>query len=169
MKKYTLSESKLREIIRECVKNALEEGQGWNLLKNNFKDVWNGECVDPEKGEYRNFVNTGNADGFDHDFYDEEGQSTNNPGGYYGQRANKKINKGFTGKLGRAAAGAALMGANKLGKAWRKWGQSVEDADSKPNPMYSESQMKKNEGVIKLTESNLREMISKELKNILKK
>ena len=61
------------------------------------------------------------------------------------------------------------MGVNKLGKAWRNWGKNVEDADSKPNPMYSESQMKKNEDVIKLTESNLREMISEELKNILKK
>lgn len=168
MKKYTLTESRLRGIIRECVKNALEEGQGWNLLKNNFKNVWNGECVDPEKGEYRNYINTGDTDGIDRGFYDEEGQSTNNPTNGQGKR-NKEINKGFTGKLGRAAAGAALMGANKLGKAWRKWGQSVEDADSKPNPMYSESQMKKNEGVIKLTESNLRKMISEELKNILKK
>lgn len=168
MKKYTLSESKLREIIRESVKNALEEGQGWNLLKNGAKDVWKGNRVDPEKGEYKNYIKSGNAYGFDDDYYDEEGQSTNNPTNGQGKR-NKEINKGLTGKAGRAAAGAALMGVNKLGKAWRNWGKNVEDADSKPNPMYSESQMKKNEDVIKLTESNLREMISEELKNILKK
>ena len=65
MKKYTLSESKLREIIRESVKNALEEGQGWNLFKNSAKDVWKGNRVDPEKGEYKNYIKSGNAYGFD--------------------------------------------------------------------------------------------------------
>ena len=156
MAKYTLTESKLRDMIREAIEEAMmDEGLGWDTFKGSIKDVLKGDCIDPTKDEYKNFIKSGNAYNFDYDYYnpDNENQGTNNPTNWEG-KPNKRINKGLRGKVGRAAAGAALMGANKLGKAWRKWGENVEDADSKPNPTYR-------------NESKLRGMIREAVKNAL--
>lgn len=152
MAKYRVTENRLRGMIRESVAEILE-GQGWNLFKNRAKDVWNGRYENPDKGDFKNFVKTGNPDGFDEDYYDENGFSTINPKNSQGN-PNKRVNRGLRGKAGRAAAGLALSGVNKLGKAWRNWGKNVDDADSKPNPSYK-------------NESKLRGMIREAVKSAL--
>lgn len=148
--KHRIKESELRNMVREGVAELLE-GQGWNLFKNNVKGVFKGEYDDPEKGDFKNYIKSGNTYGFDDDYYDEAGQSTSNPGAN-GQ--NKPLKKGLRGQAGRFAGGVGLLGANALGKMWRRWGEKVDDADSKPNPTYK-------------NESRLRRMIREAVKSAL--
>lgn len=105
-----VSESQLFDIIKESVNILLKEGQGWNLFKNTYKDIKNGEFDDSlMKGDYpendeeyrsdrKNYINhTGMY--ADEPYYDGEGhyQYNNTLGD------NKKVNNGFFGKLGRRA------------------------------------------------------------------
>jgi hypothetical protein len=105
-----VSESQLFDIIKESVNILLKEGQGWNLFKNTYKDVKNGEFDDSlMKGDYpendeeykqeRNDYINHKGMFTDEPYYDEEGHyQYNNPSGDF-----KKANNGFMGKLGRRA------------------------------------------------------------------
>ena len=103
-----LTESDLHRIVKESVYRILDEGQGWNIFKDRAKGILRGEYdddldqlkTDDAKKEKQNFINKGNAAGFDDDYYDEYGDShPNNQTGRY-----KPMNKSLSGRLGRRAA-----------------------------------------------------------------
>lgn len=117
-----LTESQLHNVIKECVEKVLTEGQGWNLFKDRTKQIWNGDFdedlqnyQDEDWGEIKkdakNYIHHGNSTQFDDDeYYDDEGNGTMFNTG-------NKINRGFSGKLGRAAGAAgtyASIGARHL-------------------------------------------------------
>lgn len=126
-----LTEEDLHKIVKESVYRILNEGQGWNIFKDRAKGILRGEYdnelnqleTDDGKKETQNFIKHGNSNGFDDDYYDENGDShTSNYTGKY-----KPMNKGFSGRLGRRAAvngiKAVANGRNLYNKLRNKKGQ----------------------------------------------
>lgn len=120
-----LTESDLHRIVAESVERVLSEGQGWDMFKYGWKNAWNGEGdsemkdyrkagksifgnKDDMKDSTRNFIQTGDMNGADGEYYDPENPS-NNAYRKYGENY-KKVDNSLGGKLGRAAglAGAKM-------------------------------------------------------------
>lgn len=126
-----LTESELHQIIQESVnrilqENGMQEGQGWNLFKKTYQDVKNGEYNNvpdknlwPSRENVGNYINRGSISNSkenpnDERYYDENGDSHRSE-----YSDSKPINRGFGGKLGRAAGfagSAAMVGAQRLGQ-----------------------------------------------------
>lgn len=120
-----LTESDLRRIVAESIKEVLSEGQGWDMFKGGWKNAWsgegdsemkdyrkNGESIFGDKDEMkkttRNFIQTGDGNGDNGEYYSSEDPINNyhrNYGGDY-----KKVDNSLGGKVGRAAgiAGAKM-------------------------------------------------------------
>ena len=109
-KPIKVNESQLFDIIKESVQKILKEGQGWNLFKDTYNGLKNGEYDDAlMKGDYpendeeykqdrNDFINhTGMFK--DEPYYDSTGHYQYN--NTFGD--NKKVNNGLMGKLGRRA------------------------------------------------------------------
>lgn len=123
-----ITESDLHNIVRRCINEVLEEGQGWDAVKS----LWNrrGEWMDDpdtysdEAGfnkELKNWVNTGDTEGDKAISYKESdpfvGHSSIEPGDIGNGITLKKANQSLRGRIGRSAAGAAIKGMHKYGKA----------------------------------------------------
>lgn len=130
--KIYITESELRQIIRDVI----AEGQGWNAVKDFYKDVKDngiGQAAD-EMADYdfnddaqgiKNWVKTGDPKAETPEgarkFYDKWGGATNNA------EEGTPINTSLRGKLGRKMGAAAVVGGAKalkgLGKV-RKVGRN---------------------------------------------
>ena len=106
-RRIRLTEGDLHKIVEESVKRILKEGQGWNAFKSRAKEIFNGEYDDYNPLDDENYANDrsqfikyGDSGGDDNyqKYYDEEGRPCAS------REGNKKINKGFMGRLGRKAA-----------------------------------------------------------------
>lgn len=122
-----LTESDLHRIVRNSVNRILsenyeEEGQGYNTFKTLSREILSGDRDDELpylgsqewKNERNNFIQHGSGNGYDHDFYDEKGNATDNPEG------NQPMNRGLGGKIGRAASAYALQGLGKARQSYNK-------------------------------------------------
>lgn len=122
-----LTEADLHNIVRKCINEVIEEGQGWDMVKNfwgrrgkwmNDPDMLN----DPNANrDLRNWVDTGDIDtekggekalsynpdkpAFGYNFEPEMGDGNL-----------KRTNHSLRGKIGRRAAGAAIKGMHNYGK-----------------------------------------------------
>lgn len=111
-----LTESDLHRMIKESVREVLNEGQGLDLAKRTWKDTkddyeWD-EFKDAIKRDdfskkSKNFIKKGDVDGEDATYYD----STYPANGYTDGDENKRINKTLRGKIGRTAGFGAAMAA----------------------------------------------------------
>ena len=121
-----LTESDLHRIVAESVERVLSEGQGWDMFKNSWKETWSGENdsymkdrhkngespfgtdKDEMRNMTRNFIQTGDINGSNGEYYNPEYPNNNFDQKY---RENyKKVDNSLGGKLGRAAgmAGAKM-------------------------------------------------------------
>ena len=131
MKKETikLTESRLRNLVEACVKEALEdaieEGYGWDIFKDATKDDLSKENF-PSKDDFKEFV-AGEPDhtnfrrakdsyeaAKDGMIYTDGGKHSSNPNDYAGKAA--WTQPGLAGKAKRAAIGAGLVGKMALDK-----------------------------------------------------
>lgn len=130
-KTIRLTESDLHNIVRRCVNEVIEEGQGWDTVK----DVWRrrGDWMnDPktyspeEEGDFnqslKNWVHTGSYDIEDGDGKASSYKESDPTTGYRDlspddSRGLKKTNHSLRGRIGRSAAGAAIKGMYNYGKA----------------------------------------------------
>lgn len=128
-----LKESDLHDIIAEAVNEVLSEGQGWDFVKHihnqtknrkdydmsDFKDAMKNSFVKKDGRDMaKNYVKTGDEEGTDAEYYDSWSPSAAGEKGY----GNKKINKSFLGKMGRAASvptAAAVAGFNAARNSFR--------------------------------------------------
>lgn len=124
-----LTESDLHRMIKESVREILNEGQGLDFVKKTWEDT---KDKDYRWGKYKDainrddfsnkvkdFIKKGNIDDEDADYY-----SSSNPELSGCERhGDKRINKTFGGKIGRAAglgAGMAVAGFNAAKNSMRK-------------------------------------------------
>lgn len=129
-KTIRLTESDLHDIIKESVNKILNEGQGWDFFKKRTKEIWDGDYDDTIKDyqneknteEYKkdkkNFINKGSAYSDNDNYYhtDEPTRTLQDKFGKY----NKPINKGVTGKVGRALGVAGVNAAMGARHAYNK-------------------------------------------------
>ncbi len=127
-----LTENDLHNIIKESVERIINEGQGWDYFKNMSKKAWSGDYDDEINQHYqnknrdeerefnKNFIKTGTANpSWNNDtHYDPEDPITSS-GNKFG-RWSKPINKGLTGKMGRALGMGAAKAAVGARHAYNK-------------------------------------------------
>ena len=119
-----LTESDLHRMIKESVREVLNEGQGLDFAKSTWKDTkdnnyqWDefkNNFQDDFSKRAKNFINKGDVEGKDTEYY---GDTFPEEGYTYGDE-DKRINKTLRGKIGRAAglgAGITAAGFNAYGK-----------------------------------------------------
>ena len=121
-KQIKVSESQLKDIVKESVMKILSEGQGWNLFKSTVRDTLNGDYDDylanggmspEEQEEYdndmKNYISHSGDIWGSMKYYDNDGNYRhNNPYGYH-----KSVNDSTIGKLGRKAGAEASRAVMK--------------------------------------------------------
>ena len=121
-----LTEGDLHRIVKESVNRVLQEGQGFNMVKNVYRTLRD-EPIDDSDLDYfgtpewdedkERYINNGG----DYKYYDENGEFTNTRGLQLDPPyKNKPVNNGFTGRLGRRAAANTIGGMLGAVKAGRK-------------------------------------------------
>jgi hypothetical protein len=131
-----LTESELKNIITESVKNILSEGQGFDFLKSTYDDMKSDEdyslsdfknFIQNDMDGIKNFIKTGDFSPQDYqeagDYYDPNDPALSWPGSTKEGKPLKKINKTPYGKIGRAAGSVGAMGIagmKALGNSIRK-------------------------------------------------
>lgn len=117
-----LTESQLHNIIRKCVNEAVNEGQGWTKFKDSTKRLWNGEFDDQLDSigseqwnkDVNDYVNGGDVY-TSYKNYDDEGNWVGDwkPG-------SKKANRGISGRIGRWAATQGINGMARTRNMYNK-------------------------------------------------
>lgn len=128
-----LTESRLRKLVEACVKEALEEtldeGIGWEVVKNQINDPDNGKYTSswndfkeftkgvPDKDEYRKSMDLYKA-AKDGQIYSDNGEHETDP--YHHAARALGTKPGFKGKAHRALTYPLIAGANGAKKAMNK-------------------------------------------------
>lgn len=130
-----LTESQFHALVKKCVNESLEEGQGWNYFKSAFKphlgdngkqnafqygmnnsDTLDDMMNDPDyQQQMGDFVEYGNAGPEDNKhWYGEDGMPTDFDGEHEKKSMGNAIDNSTFGKLGRKAG---VAGYNAVAKA----------------------------------------------------
>lgn len=127
-KTIRLTESDLHNIVRRCVNEVIQEGQGWDAVKNiwsNRKDWIDDDETYNDTNDFNqklsNWVNTGDYETPKGDkkmisYREDDPTRGYSNVGHDDTRGLKKTNQSLRGRIGRSAAGAAIKGMYNYGK-----------------------------------------------------